>query len=81
MAAAPVAALVANADVAKTVIDTAIVANVLTPVAGVKSVGVIPVAPIARGPQSALVWSLYPRAGHPVIAAVSYTHLTLPTKA
>ena len=50
MAAAPVAALVANADVAKTVIDTAIVANVLTPVAGVKSIGVIRVAPIAGGP-------------------------------
>jgi hypothetical protein len=48
--AAPIAALVANTDVAKTIIDTAIVADVLTPIAGVKSVGVIRVAPIAGGP-------------------------------
>jgi hypothetical protein len=68
VAAAPVAALVAKADVTKAVIDTAIVADVLTPVARIKAVGVVPVAPIAGGPQRALVRSLHPRAGHPVIA-------------
>jgi hypothetical protein len=68
MAAAPVAALVTVADVAKAVIDTAIVADVLAPVAGVKPVGIIPVAPVAWGPESAFVRSLHPRAGHPGIA-------------
>ena len=69
MAAAPVAALVAEADVAKAVINTAIVADVLTPVARVKAVAVMVIAPVAGGPESALVWSLHPRARHPVIAA------------
>ncbi len=71
MAAAPIAALVAVADVAKAVIDTAIVADVLAPITRVKPIGVIPVAPVAWGPESALVRSLHPRAGHPVIAVLT----------
>jgi hypothetical protein len=45
MAAAPVTALVAESYVAIAVIDAAVVADVLAPVARVKPVGVIPVAP------------------------------------
>ena len=68
VASTPVTALVAVSNVAITVVDAAIVADVLTPVAWVKPVEVIPVAPVARGPECALVGSLNPCAGHPVIA-------------
>jgi len=67
VAAAPVTALVANAYVAKAVVDAAIVADVRAPIATVKSVAVMPEAPVAGGPESALVGSLNPDAGHPVI--------------
>ena len=65
---APVAALIAVAGVAKAVVDAAIVPDVLAPVARVKPVDVIRVAPVAGRPQCALVRSLNPCAGHPVIA-------------
>jgi len=68
VASAPVTTLVAVAAVAKTVVDAAIVANVLAPVAGVISVRVIPVAPVAGCPECALVRSLNPCAGNPVVA-------------
>jgi len=66
--AAPVAALVAVACVAKAVIDAAVVADVLAPVATVEPVRVIPVAPVAGRPKCSLVGSLNPCAGHPIIA-------------
>ena len=65
---APVTALVAVTGVAKAVIDAAIIADVLTPIAGVIAVGVVPVAPVAGGPKCALVGSLNPCAGNPIIA-------------
>jgi hypothetical protein len=68
VASAPVTALVAVANVTKAVIDAAIVADVLAPVAGVKAVGVIPESPVAGGPERALIGSLNPCAGHPEIA-------------
>ena len=64
----PVAALVAVAGVAKAVVDAAIVADVLAPVARIEPVRVIPVAPVAGRPQCAFVGSLNPCAGHPIIA-------------
>ncbi len=67
LAATPVAALVAVADVAESVVDPAIEANVLTPVATIEPVMVLPVAPVAGRPQGTLVGSLNPDAGHPVI--------------
>ena len=70
MAAAPVAALVAVAGVAKAVVDAAIEADILTPVAAVEAVVVMVVAPVAWRPQSALVGSLNPRAGHPVVVSL-----------
>ena len=71
VAAAPIAALVAEADVAEAVVDAAIVADVRTPIATVKPVMVMPVAPVARRPQGTLVRSLHPRAGHPVVARLT----------
>ena len=68
VAAAPVTALVAEAYVAKTVVDAAIVADVPAPVTAVKAVTAMPEAPVAGGPECALIGSLDPRAGHPVIA-------------
>jgi len=70
VASAPVAALVAEAEVAKAVVNTAIVADVRTPVTAVKAVAVVVVAPVAGGPESALVGSLDPPAGHPVIVTL-----------
>jgi hypothetical protein len=68
MAAAPVAALVAEADVTKAIVNTAVVTDVRAPVATVEPVTVIVVAPVAGGPESALVGSLHPSAGNPVVA-------------
>jgi hypothetical protein len=68
MAAAPVAALVAKANVAKAVIDAAIVADILAPVAVVKPIMVMPVAPVSGRPERTLIRRLDPCAGHPVIA-------------
>jgi len=70
VAAAPVAALVAVADVAKTVVDAAIEADILTPVAAVEAVVIMPEAPVTGRPQSALVGSLDPRAGYPVVVSL-----------
>jgi hypothetical protein len=69
--AAPVAALVADADIAKAVIDAAIEADVRTPVATVKPIAVIVVAPVAGRPQRALVGSLHPPAGNPVVTVLA----------
>jgi hypothetical protein len=68
MAAAPVTALVADADVAETVVDAAVEADVRTPIATIKAVAAMPEAPISGRPESALVGSLDPPAGHPVVA-------------
>jgi len=71
MTAAPVAALVAIAAVAIAVIDAAIVTDMQAPVAAVEAITVMPEAPIAGGPESALVGSLNPPAGNPVITGWS----------
>jgi hypothetical protein len=57
MAAAPVAALVADTDVAKAVIDAAIIADVRTPIATIKAVAIMPEAPVAGGPEVAVAGS------------------------
>jgi len=71
MPAAPVAALIAKADVAKAVIDATVVADVRAPVATVKPVMVMPVTPVAGRPECPLIGSLHPHAGHPVITGWS----------
>ena len=74
---APVTTLIAVADVTESVVDPAIVADVLTPVAAIEPVVVMPVAPVARGPQGALIGSLHPHARHPVIAWLRITNLRI----
>ena len=76
MAATPIAALVAETDVAKAIIDAAIVADVRTPVATVKTVAMIVIAPVAGSPERALVRSLHPSAGNPVVAALTPAPIT-----
>ena len=66
MAAAPITTLVAEADVTKTVVDAAVVADVSAPIAAIEAVAVVKETPVARGPERALVGSLNPSAGHPV---------------
>ncbi len=66
--AVPVAAEEADADVAEAVVDAAVVADVGSPVAGEEAVPVIDVAPVGRGPESAIVGRRAPCAGNPVVA-------------
>jgi hypothetical protein len=68
VAAAPITALVAVSYIAEAIVDAAIVANVMAPVAAIKVIAVIPVAPVAWRPECALVGSLDPHARYPVIA-------------
>ena len=68
VAATPITALVPKTDVAETVVDAAIVADVPPPVAAVEAIAVMPEAPVARSPESTLVGSLDPRARNPVVA-------------
>jgi len=68
VAALPVAAIVAVADVAEAVVDAAIEADVNAPVTVVPVVAVAVVAPVARRPQPARVGRDHPRSRHPVIA-------------
>ena len=71
MSIAPVAALVADAGIAIAVINAAIEADVRTPIATVEAVTVIVVAPLAGGPERALIGSLHPHAGNPIVAGLS----------
>src|ERR1035437_5809780 len=64
----PVAPLVADPDIAEAVIDAAIEADMRAPVATVKPIAVIVVAPVAGRPECALVGSLHPSSGNPVVA-------------
>ena len=68
---APITALVANANITVSIIDATIVADVRPPVATVKAIMVMVVAPVARGPERTLVGSLHPSAGNPVVAGGS----------
>jgi hypothetical protein len=66
--AVPVAALVANADVAKTVVNAAVVADVPAPISVVVAVSATGVAPISGSPKIAGLGRTRPRAGHPIVA-------------
>ena len=68
MAAIPVAALVAETDIAEAVVNAAVVADVPAPVAPIKPVMAAPEAPVAGGPECALIGCLNPCAGHPIVA-------------
>ena len=65
----PVAAKVANADVAEAIVDAAIEADVRTPVSVMKAVVTAVPAPVGRGPERAVVRRRAPGTGNPVVAA------------
>src|SRR6185369_16976054 len=67
-AVSPVAALVAGAHIAETVIDAAVVSNMRPPVSGVPSIKTVPPAPIPRRPEQTDGRRLHPGSRHPVIA-------------
>jgi hypothetical protein len=64
----PVATVVANAGVAKAVVDAAIEANVATPVSAMEAPAIVVPAPVAGGPESTVVGRGAPCAGNPVVA-------------
>ena len=68
MVVVPVAALVAESNIAEAIVDAAVVADVPAPIAAVKLVAVVSPSPVARRPESALVRSLNPCTRHPVVA-------------
>ena len=76
MPAAPVSALVAQSNIAEAVVDAAVVADILAPIAAIESVAIVVVAPIRGGPERALIGSLNPTTGDPVIAALSVSPIT-----
>ena len=67
----PVSAFIPDAAVSKTIIDAAVEANVLTPVAVVPQVSVIVPTPVPGGPEIAGFGSHHPCAGHPEVAFVA----------
>jgi hypothetical protein len=69
--AAPLAAEEADAAVAESVVNTAIEADVRSPVAGVPSIKAAPKSPVAGGPQDANTRRLHPDSGNPVVACVT----------
>ncbi|GLR65390.1 hypothetical protein GCM10010909_00680 [Acidocella aquatica] len=67
MPAVPVAAVIAFIAVTVSVINPAIKADMLAPIAVVENIAVVP-APIRRSSQQASVRRLNPGTGHPIIA-------------
>ena len=67
----PIAAKVAEADVAKAVVDAAIEADVRAPISAMEAVMDATPAPVGRGPERAVVRRRNPFAGNPVIAVVA----------
>src|SRR5580700_10476430 len=63
----PISAHVAHADIAKSIVDPAVEANVRTPVSGVPEIRSAAPAPITRRPKEAHSRRYYPCAGHPII--------------
>ncbi len=69
--AAPLAACKADTHVTKSVIDSAVIPDTITPVAIVKSIMPSIPTPPWRRPESALIGSRHPLARNPVIAIVA----------
>ena len=65
---APIPALIAGADVAESVVNTAVVADILAPEAVVVLIHAAKKSPISRCPQEAHLRRPRPGAGHPVVA-------------
>ena len=69
--AVPVAAVITGAGVAKTVVDATVEADMQAPEATMKAVAVVIPAPVAGGPEGAVVGRSAPGAGNPVVAGGS----------
>jgi hypothetical protein len=67
-AVSPVAAFVAGAHIAETVIDAAVVSNMRPPVSGVPNIKAVPPAPISGRPEQTDGRRLHPGSRYPVIA-------------
>ena len=65
---APVAALVAHADIAEAIIDAAVKADIASPVAAMEAITPAYESPISGSPESTLIRWLRPGAGHPIVA-------------
>ncbi len=72
----PVAAEVADTDVAEAVVDAAVEADVGPPVAVMEGVTAAVVTPVRRRPEGTVVGRWAPRAGDPVITGVGVTPVT-----
>jgi hypothetical protein len=70
-AVSPVAALVAGAHIAETVIDAAVESDMRPPVSGVPNIKAVPPAPIPGRPEQTDGRRLHPGSRHPVIAVGS----------
>jgi len=70
IAAAPVAAGVADAGITETVVDAAVEADLRSPVAGVPDVGAAIPAPVARRPEKSNRGRFDPSSRHPKISAI-----------
>jgi hypothetical protein len=73
LAAVPVTALVTAPDVAETVVNSAIEANVRAPEAVMPSIAIADVTPIGRCPQRTYIRRNHPDPRHPVITGRSIT--------
>jgi len=71
--AVPVAAKVADAYITEAVINSAVVADMETPVARMEAVTAAIKAPIRRGPERTIVGRRTPDSGNPVVAAIAPT--------
>src|SRR5580700_962739 len=76
MAAVPVAAFVAEAAVAETVVNAAVEADVRAPISGVPEISAATPTPVARRPQESDFRCDYPRAGDPIVAIRSVGPIT-----
>src|SRR5664280_1426705 len=65
---APIPALIAGADVAESIVNAAVVADILAPKAVVVAIHAAEQSPISRRPQEAHLRRPRPGAGHPVVA-------------
>ena len=68
--ALPIAAVVSRADIAKAIIDPAVIAYLAAPIARVPAIDVADKSPIPRRPECADERRHDPGAGHPVIPAM-----------
>jgi hypothetical protein len=66
--AVPVTTLVAASNIAKTVVDAAVKADVPAPVTMEKGESATSIAPVSWGPESAIIRRCSPRTGNPVVA-------------